>query len=59
MSFQFLTGGRLTQVDICPPNLKTLATPMPLVYGRLSPVIQFSVHILHCPGRSRIRKVVR
>ena len=28
MSFQFLTG-RLTQVLHLPPNLKTLATPMP------------------------------
>ena len=30
MSFQFLTGGRLTKVDIAPPplNLKTLATPL-------------------------------
>ena len=28
MGFQFLTGGRLTYVDICPPNLRTLATPM-------------------------------
>ena len=28
MSFQFLTGGRLTEVDIDPPNLRTLATPM-------------------------------
>ena len=28
MSFQFLTGGRLTQVDICPSNLRTLETRM-------------------------------
>ena len=29
MSFQFLTGGWLTQVDSCPPlNLKILATPL-------------------------------
>ena len=28
MSFQFLTGGRLTHADICPLNLKILATPM-------------------------------
>ena len=27
-SFQFLTGGRLTQVVHSPPHLKTLATPM-------------------------------
>ena len=55
MSFQFLTGGRLTQVLHLPPNLKTLATPMasgsqspvPCVSEHVSSVLQSSLNIAY------------
>ena len=46
MSFQFLTGVRLTQVLHLPPNLKTMATPMTIDHSFLPNVIR----IMHCNG---------